>query len=391
MYYGELYHHGIKGMKWGVRRFEDESGKLTPAGKKRYGEMKVKRKSNPEPTAKKKSNRQLALENRYIKDGMSREDAEAVAAKRAKAEKFVAIAGVTTVAALTAYGVYKHRKYTKDVILDMDDRLQTMMSLTEGSKVENPNAARASYATFKKGDKKTYENLFGDMLDLRPGETTKVEWAPNSKIKIASHKSAKEVFDELYKSDSSFKSLVDRNADIQSRHWGSRKLNRMYERAIKSSAKNSAGSAKISKSVYDAFNISLVNESASYKKEAVEKFYNALKDKGFQGVQDINDQKYSNVIRSKMPVILFDGVSKVKEHQYSLEELERIRAAAAKHEKLREMSKNSMMALAMYGGPTATMIGGANLIAIKQYKKQHPNTKLSDREILKTLRVERKR
>ena len=33
---GELYHHGIKGQKWGVRRFQNEDGSLTPAGKKRY-------------------------------------------------------------------------------------------------------------------------------------------------------------------------------------------------------------------------------------------------------------------------------------------------------------------------------------------------------------------
>lgn len=32
-----LAHHGIKGMKWGVRRFQNADGTLTDAGKKRYG------------------------------------------------------------------------------------------------------------------------------------------------------------------------------------------------------------------------------------------------------------------------------------------------------------------------------------------------------------------
>lgn len=33
----ELTHHGILGMKWGVRRFQNKDGSLTAAGKKRYG------------------------------------------------------------------------------------------------------------------------------------------------------------------------------------------------------------------------------------------------------------------------------------------------------------------------------------------------------------------
>ena len=32
----ELYHHGILGQKWGVRRYQNKDGSLTSSGKKRY-------------------------------------------------------------------------------------------------------------------------------------------------------------------------------------------------------------------------------------------------------------------------------------------------------------------------------------------------------------------
>ena len=34
-----LAHFGIKGQRWGVRRYQNEDGTLTPEGRKRYGEL----------------------------------------------------------------------------------------------------------------------------------------------------------------------------------------------------------------------------------------------------------------------------------------------------------------------------------------------------------------
>lgn len=44
-YQNELWHSGIKGQKWGVRRFQNPDGSLTPEGRKRYRNAITKRKN----------------------------------------------------------------------------------------------------------------------------------------------------------------------------------------------------------------------------------------------------------------------------------------------------------------------------------------------------------
>lgn len=50
----ELYHHGIKGQHWGVRRFQNSDGTLTALGKIRYGRSSPQRKQHNEILAQRK-------------------------------------------------------------------------------------------------------------------------------------------------------------------------------------------------------------------------------------------------------------------------------------------------------------------------------------------------
>ena len=40
MFNDELYHHGVKGQRWGFRRYQNKDGTLTPAGRKRANKLR---------------------------------------------------------------------------------------------------------------------------------------------------------------------------------------------------------------------------------------------------------------------------------------------------------------------------------------------------------------
>lgn len=63
----ELYHYGIKGQKWGVRRYQNKNGSLTPAGKKRRrdNDYAAEAKSMSDQELRSKIDR-MNLEKRYV-------------------------------------------------------------------------------------------------------------------------------------------------------------------------------------------------------------------------------------------------------------------------------------------------------------------------------------
>lgn len=67
MEYNELTHWGIKGMKWGVRRYQNKDGTLTKAGQARYA------RDQRENSGKKKGDKVgNADPNRWIKEDLTR-------------------------------------------------------------------------------------------------------------------------------------------------------------------------------------------------------------------------------------------------------------------------------------------------------------------------------
>lgn len=66
-----LAHHGIKGQKWGVRRYQNSDGSLTAAGRKRYEKDEAKRENKERKQALKTINRsykQQKLKEKIMED-----------------------------------------------------------------------------------------------------------------------------------------------------------------------------------------------------------------------------------------------------------------------------------------------------------------------------------
>ena len=71
----EIAHSGVKGMRWGVRRYQNKDGSLTPAGEKRYGKSK-------EEAMKARAKAKAKAEKAKAKEAKKAEKANAKAAKQ---------------------------------------------------------------------------------------------------------------------------------------------------------------------------------------------------------------------------------------------------------------------------------------------------------------------
>ena len=126
----ELYHSGIKGQKWGVRRFQNEDGTLTEAGKARYNQDGSRK--NPEKmsdTELANANRRLSAESQYRQLTGTTQPGRSI--NRDTAIKI----GATFVS--TAAATFLLRKYKKDTWL-------------EGERIKNGTFGRGKAGSLRK-------------------------------------------------------------------------------------------------------------------------------------------------------------------------------------------------------------------------------------------------
>ena len=236
-----LEHYGVKGMKWGKRA----AGYAT----KLYDDHKEN------------------LRYKYIKSGLNEEQVEQKLQKRLKNEKRAALA---VGAAAATYGAYKGAKFLKDEFgtqtFKKGDKINSVMA-------NDIDYGRHFYAYDNKKDGLKYDNLRLKDLNNVGYQGYRITTKFTDDAKIASNRAAKKEFKRLMKTDKEFRDSVKANA----------------KRSLRI------------KSRYGSFNTNMPYADVNQWK----KFTDTMRKKGYSGIKDINDRKYSG-FDSKNPIILFD-------------------------------------------------------------------------------------
>lgn len=376
----ELYHHGIKGMKWGVRRFQNEDGSLTSAGKKRYDDDSTgsdkRLSSNSDSKTPRKgliARRKDSLTQKYIAKGYSQTAAKTMAEQRMRTEAVLAVVGTV---AVTAVAIKVARRIGQDYV---DQTFKSGKVIQNIGANPNANFKDAPFfAAVNKSDKKAYGMVypnekrgmaknFAAQRGLKYEGIYKNEIKLNNDVKRASVANAQKIFYEKMDKDPQFKKEV---LDTL------KKTNYSDSKAVNEYLQN----GKHARKLYDRFNQALATpqfQDAGIHK----KYYDEMKKNGYNAILDINDTRYSGYKKiSKNPTIFFgdDKWEKISNKKLSDTEIDT------------NVAKYTYGLIAKQGAKNVAKIAGvavgANAIsdqaAVADYLKKHPRTKLSRKEIL---------
>lgn len=171
-YGGYLAHHGIKGQKWGIRRFQEEDGTLTAEGRKRYG---------VDEGGNKKLDRLYKRELKRLKKLKDNTDIDLQKAniakynKRAKTAAKVALASASVAAGTKGVNdiLRENTKLKNDLLnRDWDDKFRQLQD----------NVSQAWKADKSYNPKTGYSKETWDFIDYLKGDFDKEGAAIDSKI-----------------------------------------------------------------------------------------------------------------------------------------------------------------------------------------------------------------
>ena len=376
----ELYHHGIKGMKWGVRIFQNEDGSLTTAGKKRYGDEstgsdKKTSSNNGSKTPRKGliARRKDSLTQKYIAKGYSQTAAKTMAEQRMRTEAVLAVVGTV---AVTAVAIKVARRIGQDYVdqtFKSGKVIQNIGANPDANFKDTPffaavnrsdkKAYGMNYANEKRGMAKQYaaqrglqyQGIFNNQVKL------------TGDVKRASVANAQKIFYEKMDNDPQFKKEV--LDTLKKTHYSDSKAVNEYLR-----------NGKHARKLYDRFNQALATpqfQDAGIHK----KYYDEMKKHGYNAILDINDTRYSGYKKiSKSPTIFFgdDKWEKISSRKLSDTEIDTNVAKYA----YGLIAKQGAKKVAKIAGVAVGAKAISDQAAVADYLKEHPRTELSRKEIL---------
>lgn len=378
----ELYHHGILGMKWGVRRWQNEDGSLKAAGKKRYGDDGIespnqKTKTNNDSKSPRKGliqKRREKLVERYMQNGYGSEAAETMAKQRMRTEAVVAAVGAV---ALTAVAIKVSRRIGQDYCdktFKSGKVIQNIGANKDANFKDAPffaavnNSDKKAYGMNYANEKRVMAKDFAARNGLQYQGIYNNQIKLNSDVKRASVANARKIFYEKMDKDPQFKKDVLNT--LKKTNYGDAK-------AISDYVVNGKHSNKL----YDRFNQALATpefQAAGLHKQ----YYDAVKKHGYNAILDINDTRYSGYKKiSKSPTIFFgdDKWEKVSSRKLSDSEINNNAVKFATE----FLAKNAAKKLGIYAAVGVGVKTASDQATVKQYLDEHPNSKLSRNEILK--------